>query len=231
MKTLINSALVILAVTTFAYATPANYVTQNTTVSADTNGQNFTFSQFNTSLGTLTAIDLILNSSVPGGNFTLTRANAGSGTASFSGFTEFLQINDDFDTIFDGSGSPLPIAVTGNSSIAKPSTNLYTVNAGQSLLSTAPYTASIASGAWYLYQGSGLVTLNAGLTAQADFTANKNITPSYTNLFANSSLTLRYTYTSTSPVPEPGQVAASLLLLGGIGGYIFIKRKRQLTRA
>jgi hypothetical protein len=33
----------------------------------------------------------------------------------------------------------------------------------------------------------------------------------------------------TAAVPEPGQVAASLLLLGGIGGYIFIKRRRAAT--
>ena len=30
----------------------------------------------------------------------------------------------------------------------------------------------------------------------------------------------------SSAVPEPGQVAASLLLLGGIGGYVFLKRRR-----
>ena len=30
----------------------------------------------------------------------------------------------------------------------------------------------------------------------------------------------------TSPVPEPGQVAASLVLLAGIGGYVFLKRRK-----
>jgi len=30
----------------------------------------------------------------------------------------------------------------------------------------------------------------------------------------------------TAGVPEPGQVAASLLLLGGIGGYVFLKRRK-----
>jgi hypothetical protein len=30
----------------------------------------------------------------------------------------------------------------------------------------------------------------------------------------------------TSAVPEPGQVAASLLLLAGIGGYVFLKRRK-----
>lgn len=30
----------------------------------------------------------------------------------------------------------------------------------------------------------------------------------------------------TNPVPETGQIATSLLLLGGIGGYIFLKRRK-----
>jgi hypothetical protein len=34
------------------------------------------------------------------------------------------------------------------------------------------------------------------------------------------------TLVSAAAVPEPGQVAASLLLLGGIGGYVFLKRRK-----
>jgi hypothetical protein len=34
-----------------------------------------------------------------------------------------------------------------------------------------------------------------------------------------------------SAVPEPGQVAASLLLLGGIGGYVFVKRRKAAKPA
>jgi hypothetical protein len=33
-------------------------------------------------------------------------------------------------------------------------------------------------------------------------------------------------YVTSSAVPEPGQVAASLLLLAGIGGYVFLKRRK-----
>jgi hypothetical protein len=32
-------------------------------------------------------------------------------------------------------------------------------------------------------------------------------------------------------VPEPGQVAASLLLLAGIGGYVFVKRRKAVKTA
>jgi hypothetical protein len=35
-----------------------------------------------------------------------------------------------------------------------------------------------------------------------------------------------FTGGGSAAVPEPGQVAASLLLLGGIGGYVFLKRRK-----
>jgi hypothetical protein len=36
---------------------------------------------------------------------------------------------------------------------------------------------------------------------------------------------------NSSSVPEPGQVAASLLLLAGIGGYVFVKRRKAAKPA
>jgi len=32
-------------------------------------------------------------------------------------------------------------------------------------------------------------------------------------------------------MPEPGRVAASLLLLSGIGGYVFLKRRKTAKTA
>ena len=40
-----------------------------------------------------------------------------------------------------------------------------------------------------------------------------------------------YAAPSSAAVPEPGQVAASLLLLAGIGGYVFLKRRRTAKQA
>jgi len=51
-----------------------------------------------------------------------------------------------------------------------------------------------------------------------------------TQLFAQSFATSYFT-PSASAVPEPGQVAASLLLLGGIGGYVFLKRRKAAKPA
>jgi hypothetical protein len=36
---------------------------------------------------------------------------------------------------------------------------------------------------------------------------------------------------SSSAIPEPGQFAASLLLLSGIGGYVFLKRRKVTKTA
>jgi hypothetical protein len=212
------------AATAFS-ASQAALLTYNATVLADRDSQTFSFTQFDTSLGTLTAVDLIINSSVAGGDFTLSRAGGGvSSSASYSGLNMALVINDDYDVIFNGSTKSL--ATTGNSSIARPSTNTYLVIGSQSLLDSAPYTASIASGAWSYYQGSGIVTLQAGLTTDALYTAGRNITPNYTDLLATTSTMLRYTYTATpSGVPEPSQIAASLLVVAGLGIY-FIRRRK-----
>ncbi len=38
-------------------------------------------------------------------------------------------------------------------------------------------------------------------------------------------------YVGPTGVPEPGQVAASLLLLTGIGGYVFLKRRKAAQAA
>jgi hypothetical protein len=53
-------------------------------------------------------------------------------------------------------------------------------------------------------------------------------------LAGNSITTLGYAfepYSDPTAVPEPGQVAASLLLLTGIGGYVFLKRRKAAQAA
>jgi hypothetical protein len=206
-------------------------ITQNTTVSANKDGASFTFNQFDTSLGSLSAVNLIINSSIAGGNFTLNRASAGSTSpATYDGLQMTLDVSDLNGSVF--TGPVTNITATGNSSIARPSSNLYLVTGVQSLLSSSPTSVPISSGSWSLYEGLGSVALSAGLTNLPLFTQGRNISVPPDNLFANTSVTLQYTYTpGTAPVPEPGQVAASLLLLGGIGAYVFIKRRKKSAPA
>jgi hypothetical protein len=44
--------------------------------------------------------------------------------------------------------------------------------------------------------------------------------------FSTGVLVAQSTFTASAAVPEPGQIAASLLLLAGIGGYVFLRRRK-----
>ena len=44
--------------------------------------------------------------------------------------------------------------------------------------------------------------------------------------FSTGVLVAQSTFSAAAAVPEPGQVAASLLLLAGIGGYVWMKRRK-----
>ncbi len=200
----------------------------------DTSGVSFTFNQFNPALGSLSAVDVIINSSVPGGSFFFTKTGAGSST--FTSFNAGIQVYSDNFTVFDNattrSLSATPVAGNGTFLSASPLNNrTFNVSGSQSLIAATPTTESISSGNWSDFTGLGTITLYGLFNASATATGS-NVTANYTNLSAATSLTVQYTYTvAPAPVPEPGQVAASLLLLGGIGAYVFIKRRKKSAPA
>ena len=193
-------------------------------------GVSFTFTQFNASLGSLSAIDLIINSSVPSGSVSFTKTGAGSST--YQSLFGGLAIYDPFtlDTYFDNGTSislvTTPNAGNGTFNSASASANkTFTLSGGQSLIASIPTTSSISNTYWGNFIGNSQIQLEGIFNALASASGN-NVSPNYSNLSAPTSLTLQYTYTPTSAVPEPGQVAASILLLGGIGVYLYIKRRR-----
>lgn len=107
-------------------------------------------------------------------------------------------------------------------------TQAYAVNGGQSLLSNR--TISITLDASYSGTGSTNAFTARTFTTQ---TLTSDGSPSFNAAayLAGTSVTLRYTYTVSggggpASVPEPRQVAASLLVLVGVGGYAFMKRKK-----
>ena len=118
------------------------------------------------------------------------------------------------------------------SELAPGNSQVYTLSSSQSLIA-GTQTYSVSGSPWTLFQSPGgtgtTPTFTAALISGVAFSDIVTNFPDVTySLSAASNFTLRYTYTpSTAPVPEPGQVAASLLLLGGIGGYVFIKRRRK----
>jgi hypothetical protein len=118
--------------------------------------------------------------------------------------------------------APLTIAGSGS--------QIFTIDAGQSFIGGSPVTRSISSSAFAQYLGLGNVNFSTSVQTLIDTTgADFNVSSGAFN--APTSMTLRYTYTPSGPVPvpEPGQVAASILLLGGIGAYVFLKRRRKIA--
>jgi hypothetical protein len=192
-----------------------------------TSGSTFSFSQFNTTLGTLTAVDLIIESSTLQGNATINRTS-GSQTITdmfavltfeaAPGFDEYS--TDSFSYARNPSGNITVNATNTSRLVTVTGTN-------QSLIGGSPITLGINSASFGAYTGLGTVDFNVALFAGQTATGVGAATYNYANLLSPTSLALRYTYsTDPSPIPEPGQVAASLLLLGGIGTYFLIKRRR-----
>lgn len=238
MKTLIKSAIVAgicLLAAGGANAQSTQFYTQNVTLAYSPTSNltsNFTFTKFNSSLGNLTAVDLLMTSSTAGGSFSLdTNTNgfqsivSGVSAQVRSGSTSF-GLSNQLTSAQNLSASPSfpytqpedsvqTYSISNQSLIG--STQIYSVN-------FAPYLSNYQS-----VDGSGTTANFSGrLLVNLSQTTSGNPTQNWVSFTAPTSFTLRYTYTpSVNPVPEPGQVAASLLLLGGIGGYIFIKRRRK----
>jgi hypothetical protein len=247
MKTLIKSAIIGLALAGVAQATPtSSYVTQNVTQTATDGGTNFTFYQFNSSLGNLTAVELILQSSTIQGNFTLTRGS-GTGTVTITSTSGgiFIEGAQGSGLYVDGlaiensyASSPVLLNRTpsGNQNLTPgASSKTFSINGtSQSLISSATAVSLGSDFSLSYYSGNALSSFNYLVSTVIPFVSSSAGTAgasvSTNNALSPTSLTLRYAYTPSSgpsAVPEPGQVAASLLLLGGIGGYVFIKRGRK----
>ena len=221
------SALLLLLMGPNAFSATVSYSDDRNVVSSGLTG--FTFNQFDSSLGTLTAVDLLISSSAPSGNMTVTNTDA-SNTANVVGISSALNFLS--GTGHSGyAGSSTTLSTSPNSSfytIPALGSQLFEVNSGQSLIGGTTQTISINSANFASYIGLGTVTFNAFATVNVNtFGATYSVNSS--SYFSATEASLRYTYTPAGPVPvpEPGQVAASLLLLGGIGAYVFLKRRKK----
>lgn len=220
---------IILAAIAFSSASQAALITNTDSQTINAFGVAFEFDQFNSALGSLTAVELIINSSVPGGSFYFTKS--GTGSSAFSSFKGGIQVYTDNFTIFDNYAnrtlSATPVAGNGTfQSSSSINNRTFNVSASQSLIAS-PITESISGDNWGDFTGSGKITIY-GLFNSAATATNSNWGPNYDNLIAPTSLTLQYTYSETSGVPEPSQVAASLLVVGGLGIY-FLRRRRKVA--
>lgn len=239
MKSFIKTTIIWVVLACAGKTFALSYLTQNVTQSVDTNtGATFTFNQFDSSLGTLSAIDFLINSSTPTGTALVTN-NSPTNTVTVKLIKSSLTFDPDSTLGFSGySGNDVNLDTTPTAKtptwkvISATGSQVFTINGSQSLLGGSAQTFSIASSNFSAYLGSGTISFAAAssinlTTTGAAYTVDSSLYSALT------STTLRYTFTaaSPSPVPEPSQVAASLLLITGIGGHIFIKRGRKTNFA
>ena len=101
---------------------------------------------------------------------------------------------------------------------------------------------------WLLASAANGITLNGvGLSSNTDYSSYFNINTAATNgtggwigslpgnfqvvTLGDANNLYLYAAPGSAAVPEPSQVAASLLLLVGIGGYVWLKRRKTAKSA
>jgi hypothetical protein len=202
-------------------------INQNATWSLTGSNQTFTFSQFDSSLGSLTAVDFIVNSSSVSGTASIT--NEVGFDILVSALLSRIRVEGTGFTALQTTNTSLNSS-PGSLTLSDGATQAYTVSS-TSLLGL-PATRSIGAGSLSNYIGGGNTpnfTSRLLNSSSNDAEGDPGLIQIFNYTAPNTSVTLRYTYTPSGPVPipEPGQVAASLLLLGGIGAYVFLKRRKK----
>jgi len=221
----------LLAAIAFSSSSQAALVSYNATPTIGTSNTTFNFSLFNSDLGTLTAVDLLLNSSVAGGSVSV-NTNTSEEEATLNSLTSHIRT---FGTgLTQQNTTPITLSLNPGLPYTVPafSTQSFSVTGSPSLIPSAQ-TYSISSLDWSSYMASGGSGNTPNFTGRTFTTFNiiSDVQPITSNSLytAASSYTLRYTYTPTpSGVPEPSQVAASLLVVGGLGIY-FLRRRRKVA--
>lgn len=234
MKRLLLSAVIaVLGMIQFSNAALLIY---NDTKNVDSDGEIFSFNQFNPALGTLTAIDLWINSSVPSGSALVTN-NSPTAHVTIRHIRSALEMDPDVGLGFAGyTGSIVDLNTTptaknpNNFVLAASSSQAFTMNSSQSLIGGTNQQFSISSGSFGSYLGGGTVSF-FGLASITLNTIGTTYAVDSTAYYSATNVSLRYTYTPSAPVPEPGQVAASLVLLGAGGFYWFLISSRKRSRS
>lgn len=127
--------------------------------------------------------------------------------------------------------------------------NLWSLSGtGPDTAGTIPGWDASAGSTWLLARAAGGIRLNgSALLSNTDYSGLFNINTAATNgtggwigslpssfqvvTLGNTNNLYLYAAPGSAAVPEPGQIAASLLLLAGIGGYVWLKRRKQKAAA
>jgi len=201
-------------------------VDQKVTNSVSTADTAFEFAKFNTGLGTLSAVQIFINSSVDSGSFSVKNKSA-TGAKVYSP-TDVFGVTGPATYSYNGgvvrySTTPtLPSTRPVNNNLAALANQTYTIGATD-VLAAGPDEWLVGSDDFFVYEGPGSVYFTAAINPTVSVSGNSYETD-MSGILNTTVMEVIYTYT-TAAVPEPSQVAASLLLIGGIAGFVIVRRK------
>ena len=229
-KTLLALALA----TGLSTSSQADTTVQTVTNTFDNSGSStFYFSQFNPGLGTLTGITYSIVSSVDSGTFSVINNNVASVLVKTPKDVLTVVDNQTGDANYDGGRTNFvttPATGTAGFSLGGNSNQTFTVTP-KSLIGTGTIDIDLYD---YMgcpncvaYTGDGLVSFDATITPTVTVSGGA-YSFDMSGVSNTTEMTMTYTY-ETEPVPEPSQVAASMLLLGGFAGFVIVRRRKALV--
>jgi len=234
-KALATSALLALtasfAMANVITATPVGGNSLDITADDLAHATPFYFTKFDTSLGTLVSAEV----SVTGynhGTFSITNNSTHVQTLS-QGQNE-LYFYDSTDTLIGRSTTNMttdPALGSSQARISVGATKSFTLDGASNPYVPMSFSTDNADFALnYFYGGAGNVEFKMHHEQQFDTTpsfSGSQVTADWTPVDSHSTVTVTYTYDPFVAVPEPGQIAASCLVLLGMGGFA---ARRRLAR-
>ena len=190
----------------------------NSTINVTYSGEVYSLSEFNNTNGTNwfantgTYLNSVVSTLPPRGNFIA--------VTGYSGLTNTLTFSSPVTNLLMSIGS---LGNTGTQGRLVFNRNAVVVSSGQGLYGNGPLTMSNST-TLVGNEGNGIVQFEGTWSSLSWTIPNDEQYMVYNIGISNASA-------SAAAVPEPGQVAASLLLLSGIGGYVFLKRRKAAQTA
>jgi len=215
-KVALVCALVAVCILGQAWGQSTVSFTNSATALGNNSYVNIALGKFDAGLGTLTAVSVRINFVTLGGSFTVSTPLDSASDVDFDGAAARLVVR--------GSSNALGFTQYGESSFAVDTVpgigTTVPGNGGSqvfSIISTnvlANQTRNIATNFWSAYQsagGSGSVVFQ--VKNRPDVSASGgDFTQSITNFTAGANMSVTYTYTGATPVPEPSTVATGAFL-------------------